>query len=192
LFLHSAHLLVFQLEAAATTIKQFDAVRKTLEEKCAIVPKLKTEIQDLKQKLKESLMIVTEVAKAEQMIQSLASDRDILRAEAVSAQRLKIEVSDMKQQLQASTDALHRMSDEVAAIKLQAALKLKAERVGISSAEAAMDLLQDVSMWRKKCVKAESELHELKVTIAADARRSFLALALTPRARPVTDSRGIQ
>jgi hypothetical protein len=163
-------------------------VRKTLEEKCAIVPKLKTEIQDLKQKLKESLMIVTEVAKAEQMIQSLASDRDILRAEAVSAQRLKIEVSDMKQQLQASTAALHRMSDEVAAIKLQAALKLKAERVGISSAEAAMDLLQDVSMWRKKCVKAESELHELKVTIAADARRSFLALALAPRA----DSRGIQ
>lgn len=163
-------------------MKQFDEVRKSLEEKCAIIPKLKKENEDLKQKLKESLMISTELAKTEQAIRSLAADRDRLRVEAAAANHLRIQVSNLNQQLQASAVALQKMNDEMMAGKLEAALKLKNEKQATSSAESAIDLLQDVSFWRKKCIKVESELHELKVTLAADARRSFLALAL--RAHP--------
>lgn len=152
---------------------------------------MKQENEALRQKLKESLMIATEFAKTEQMIRSLAADRDRLRADATAAHHLRIQVSSLKEQLQASAAALQKMNDEMMANKLEAVLKMKSERHGSSLTETATELLQDVSFWRKKCIKAESELHDLKVSVAADARRSFLALAL--RAQPQGQSlRGTQ
>ena len=172
-------------------MRQFVAVRKTLEEKCANVPKLQKEVEDLKQKLKESLLVAEEVAKAEQMIKYLAVDHERLKADAFAAQHLRKEISHMRAELEASTAALKqkeriitKLSDEIMVSKLQATLKLKTEKhEEISSVEAAKELLGDVSFWRKKCIKVEAELHELKVVIAADARRSFLALALAPRSQ---------
>jgi hypothetical protein len=163
-------------------MKEFHSMQKVFEEKCASIPKLKQENEDLKKKLKESLVIISNISKTEEMIQKLVADRDRLRADAAAAHHLRIQVSSLNQQLQASAAALQKMSDEIMASKLQAVLKLKTERHGTSSVETAMELLQDVTFWRKKCIKAESELHDLKVAVAADARRSFLALAL--RAHP--------
>jgi hypothetical protein len=179
------------MKTASANMQQFAAVRKTLEEKCAYVPKLQKEVEDLKQKLKESLLVAEEVAKAEQMIKYLAVDHERLKADAFAAQHLRKEISHMRAELEASTAALKqkeriitKLSDEIMVSKLQATLKLKTEKhEEISSVEAAKELLGDVSFWRKKCIKVEAELHELKVVIAADARRSFLALALAPRSQ---------
>ncbi len=182
---------------------QFAVVRKTLEEKCAHVPKLQKEVEDLKQKLKESLLVVEEVAKAEQMIKNLAVDHERLKADSFATQHLRKQISYMSAELEASTAALKqkerlisKLSDEIMVSKLQATLKLKTEKhEEISNVETAKDLLADVTFWRKKCIKAEAELHELKVVIAADARRSFLALALVPRsqlAEPLQAQRGVQ
>lgn len=179
------------MKTASANMQQFAAVRKTLEEKCAYVPKLQKEVEDLKQKLKESLLVAEEVAKAEQMIKYLAVDHERLKADAFAAQYLRKEISHMRAELEASTAALKqkeriitKLSDEIMVSKLQATLKLKTEKhEEISSVEAAKELLGDVSFWRKKCIKVEAELHELKVVIAADARRSFLALALAPRSQ---------
>ena len=179
------------MKTASANMQQFAAVRKTLEEKCAYVPKLQKEVEDLKQKLKESLLVAEEVAKAEQMIKNLAVDHERLKADAFAAQHLRKEISHMRAELEASTAALKqkeriitKLSDEIMVSKLQATLKLKTEKhEEISSVEAAKELLGDVSFWRKKCIKVEAELHELKVVIAADARRSFLALALAPRSQ---------
>jgi uncharacterized membrane-anchored protein len=179
------------METASANMRQFAALRKTLEEKCANVPKLQKEVEDLKQKLKESLLVAEEVAKAEQMIKYLAVDHERLKADAFVAQHLRKDMTHLRAELEASTAALKqkeriisKLSDEIMVSKLQATLKLKIEKhEEISNVEAAKELLGDVSFWRKKCIKAEAELHELKVVIAADARRSFLALALAPRSQ---------
>jgi predicted RNase H-like nuclease (RuvC/YqgF family) len=168
------------METASANMRQFAALRKTLEEKCANVPKLQKEVEDLKQKLKESLLVAEEVAKAEQMIKYLAVDHERLKAEAHLRAELEASTAALKQKERIIT----KLSDEIMVSKLQATLKLKIEKhEEISNVEAAKELLGDVSFWRKKCIKAEAELHELKVVIAADARRSFLALALAPRSQ---------
>jgi len=184
-----------QLEAAAATVKQFEALRKRLEEQCASVPKLQQEVVELKKKLQETLAVAAGVLKMEQTIKNFTADHGKLKDEAAAAQDLRIQVSSLEQKLVASDAALRdreralrKLSDEAMASKLQAALKLKTEKFQVSPGEAAKELLQDVAYWRKKCINAESELHELKVAIAADARRSFLALALAPPLSPTKNS----
>jgi hypothetical protein len=163
-------------------------MRKALEEKCAVVPKLQRDNEDLKKKLKESLMVVAEFAKIEQTVKILAVERDAWRADAAAADVLRKQIRHMTEQLEASAVALlqkesevAKLSDEIMTTKLQAALKQKAVKHDASDFDLSKELLEDVSFWRKKCVKTESELHELKVALAADARRSFLALAIEPR-----------
>ena len=174
-----------QLQATAATIKQFEALRKKLDDQCASVPKLQKEVAELKQKLKESLAVTAEVGKMEEIIKKFAVNHDKLKDEAAAAQDLRMQVSRLTQQLEASADASHnrervlgKLSDEIMAMKLQAALKLKAEKLQLSPDQAAEELLQDVAFWRKKCINTESELHALKVAMGGDARRHFLALAL--------------
>jgi hypothetical protein len=183
----SGHSSCPQLEAASATQAQFDVLRKSLEAKCATIPKLQQENENLKNKLKESLLVVSEVAKAEQLVKNLVAERDKYQVDAAATNSIRKQIVHLKAQLEASAVALlqsertvAKLSDEIMVGKLQAALKQKTENFGMSSVEVAKDLLEDVSVWRKKCIKAESELHELKVSIAADARRSFLALAIEP------------
>ncbi len=187
---HVASLFSLQLEAATCNAKQFEVLRKALEEKCAAVPKLQRDNEDLKKKLKESFLLVAEFEKIEKMVKVIAAERDALRADAAAADTLRKEMKYLKEQLEASAVAslqkdttVARLSDEIMASKVEAALKQKTVKHEISSVELSKELLEDVSFWRKKCVKAESELHELKVSIAADARRSFLAIAIEPRAQ---------
>jgi hypothetical protein len=177
-----------QLDASAATVKQFELVRKSLEEKCADVPKLQKENVDLKNKLKESMAVAAELAKVEQIVKSLAVEREKFRADAAAATEMRKEMTHLKVQLEASAVALlqkesavAKLNDEIMAMKLQALLKQRTEKHDNLNVEAAKELLEDVSFWRKKCIKAEAALHDIKVTIAADARRSFLALAIDPR-----------
>ncbi len=183
----SGHSSCPQLHAASATQAQFEVVRKSLEAKCATIPKLQQENENLKNKLKESLLVVSEVAKTEQLVKNLVAERDKFQVDAAATNTIKKQIIHLKAQLEASAVALLqsertvvKLSDEIMVGKLKAALKQKTEDLGISSVQFAKDLLEDVSVWRKKCIKAESELHELKVSIAADARRSFLALAIEP------------
>jgi hypothetical protein len=185
-----SHSVFLQLDASAATVKQFELVRKSLEEKCADVPKLQKENVDLKKQLKESMVVAAELAKVEQIVKGLAVEREKFRADAAAATAMQKEMTHLKVQLEASAIALlqkesavAKLNDEIMAMKLQALLKQRTEKHENLNVEAAKELLEDVSFWRKKCIKAEAALHDIKVAIAADARRSFLALAIDPRAQ---------
>jgi hypothetical protein len=176
-------------------VQQCDALRKTLEAKCSQVPELQQQVRDLRVQLNESVLALAELSKIEVAMKTFTCEREKFKADADASKILQQQVSSLEDQLKAYVAQVQQkerkigsLCDEIMAIKVQAALKQKTAAWDMSHVETSKGLLEEAAYWRKKCLKAESELQELKVEIAAEARKSFLALAPAPRAQQSTTS----